>query len=109
MSEIIATEAAVEVKLTREQKLKARYDVLVARIQKDTEAANEVAAELNGLAALAAVSVGSNVLVTLGRAETTRVVEGVVVGVKEEEDGAKLFKVQYGTGFAAEIALPKAE
>src|SRR5574337_2203539 len=94
MSEIIATEAAVEVKLTREQKLKARYDVLVARIQKDTEAANEVAAELNGLAALTAVTVGSNVLLTLGRAETARVVEGVVVGVKEEEDGGKLFKVQ---------------
>ncbi len=98
----VATET---VKLTREQKLRQKYDVLVQRIQKDTEAAQEIAQELNSVAALASVAVGTTVIVKLGRAETTREVVGVVIGVKEEEDGAKLFKVQYGVGFDADIAV----
>ena len=102
--------AVVEaVKLTREQKLRAKYDLLVARIAKDTETASEVAAEINSIAALAAIGVGSAVVIKLGRKfseekDTTRFVEGVVIGVKEEEDGSKLFKVQHGTGFDADIA-----
>lgn len=101
--------AAENVKLTREHKLRAKYDLLVARIAKDTETAGEVAAEINSIAALAAIGVGSAVVVKLGRKfseekDTTRFVEGVVIGVKEEEDGSKLFKVQHGTGFEADIA-----
>lgn len=110
MSENQTNVAAVEtVKLTREQKLRAKYDLLVTRIAKDTETAGEVAAEINSIAALAAICVGSAVVVKLGRKfseekDTTRFVAGVVVGVKEEEDGSKLFKVQHGVGFEADIA-----
>lgn len=102
------TVAAEAVKLTREQKLRAKLEVLNARILKDTETANEVAAEINSIAALAAIGVGSNVVVKLGRKfadkDTTRFENAVVVGVKEEEDGSKLFKVSYGVGFDADIA-----
>ena len=97
------------VKLTREQKLRAKYDLLVARIAKDTDAVSEVVAEINSIAALAAITVGSAVIVKLGRKfseekDTTRFVKGVIVGVKEDEDGSKLFKVQHGEGFDADIA-----
>ena len=104
-----AVESVETVKLTREEKLQAKYNSLIARINSDTEKANEIAAELNSIAALASVGVGSSVVVKLGRKfadkDTTRFVPGVVIGVKEDEDGAKLFKVQYGEGFDADIAV----
>ena len=109
MSESQVAVAAEAVKLTREQKLRAKYDMLVVRIAKDTESAGEVAAEINSIAALAAIGVGSAVIVKLGRKfseekDTTRFVPGLIIGVKEEEDGSKLFKVQHGVGFDADIA-----
>lgn len=102
-------ETAEVVTLTREQKLQQKYEMLVKRIAADTEKANEIVAELNSAAALAAVDVDSEVIVKLGRKfkdnDTTRYVNAVVKGVKVEEDGTKLYKVQYGTGFDAEIAV----
>lgn len=104
-----AANTAPEVKLTREQKLVAKLNVLAGRINKDTESYNEIKAELDNIAALAAIAVGSVVIVKLGRKfadkDTTRFEQGVVVGVKEEEDGSKLYKVQYGEGFDADIAV----
>lgn len=95
--------------LTREQKLRAKYDTIVARIQKDTEAAAELASEINNIAFISSTTVGSAVVVKLGRKfadkDTTRYEAAVVLGVKEEEDGSKQFKVSYGIGFDAEIAV----
>lgn len=109
MNEINTAEAIETVKLTREEKLRAKYNTLVARIQKDTESAQELAQEINNIAALAAITVGSAVTIKLGRKfadkDTTRFEQGVVVGVKEEEDGSKLYKVSYGVGFDADIAV----
>lgn len=114
MSEInntnaVETTAQVAVKLTREQKLAAKLETLRKRIEKDTADYNELAAELNNIAALAAIGVGSAVVVKLGRKfadkDTTRFENGVVIGVKEEEDGSKLYKVSYGVGFDADIAV----
>lgn len=109
MTKTTNTVAVETVKLTREEKLQAKYTSLIARINADTEKANEIVAELNSIAALASIAVGSAVVVKLGRKfadkDTTRFENGVVVGVKEEEDGTKLFKVQYGTGFDADIAV----
>ena len=111
MNDTVQTQESNEaaVVLTREQKLQAKYETLVKRIAADTEKANEIAAELNSAAALAAVGAGSIIIVKLGRKfadkDTTRFVEATVVAVKVEEDGTKLYKVQYGTGFDAEIAV----
>ena len=95
-------------KLTREEKLTAKLNALAARINADTEKYNDLKAELDSIAALAAITVGSAVVVKLGRKfadkDTTRFENAVVVGVKEDEDGSKLYKVQYGEGFDAEIA-----
>jgi len=94
--------------LTREQKLRAKYDTIVARITKDNEAALAIAEEIASIAALAAIDVGSAVVIKLGRKfadkDTTRFENATVIGVKEEEDGSKLFKVQHGVGFEADIA-----
>lgn len=96
------------VTLTREQKLVAKIDTLKARITADTVKVNELVSEYNNIAALAAIGVGSSVLVKLGRKfadkDTTRFENAVVVGVKEEEDGSKLYKVSYGSGFDADLA-----
>ena len=111
MSEINnANTVAVEtVKLTREQKIAAKLDVLKKRIEKDTADFTELAAELNNIAALAAIGEGSAVVVKLGRKfadkDTTRFEPAVVIGVKEEEDGSKLYKVSYGVGFEADVAV----
>lgn len=109
MSETNTTVTAEAVKLTREQKLVAKLNTLAARINKDTEAYNDAKAELDSIAALAAVGAGSKVQVKLGRKfadkDTTRVVDAVVLAVKEDEDGSKQYKVQYGEGFDAEIAV----
>lgn len=109
MSENTNTAAVETVKLTREQKLAAKLEALRARIQKDTDTYNELAAELNNIAALAAIGVGSEVIVKLGRKfadkDTTRYEPGIVVGVREDEDGSKQYKVQYGTGFDADITV----
>ena len=103
------TVAVETVKLTREEKLVAKLNQLVARINADTEKYNEVKAELDNIAALAAIGQGSAVVVKLGRKfadkDTTRFEQGVVIGVKEEDDGSKLYKVSYGTGFDADIAV----
>ena len=104
------TNVVVEtVKLTREEKLVAKLNQLAARINSDTEKYNEVKAELDNIAALAAIGQGSAVIVKLGRKfadkDTTRFVNGVVIGVKEEEDGSKLYKVSHGVGFEADIAV----
>ena len=103
------TVAVETVKLTREEKLVAKLNQLAARINADTEKYNEVKAELDNIAALAAIGQGSEVVVKLGRKfadkDTTRYVNGVVIGVKEEDDGSKLYKVSYGKGFDADIAV----
>ena len=103
------TVAVETVKLTREEKLVAKLNQLAARINADTEKYNEVKAELDNIAALAAIGQGSEVVVKLGRKfadkDTTRYVNGVVIGVKEEEDGSKLYKVSHGVGFEADIAV----
>lgn len=109
MSETNNAQVVETVKLTREQKLAAKLESLRARITADTEKYNELAAELNSIAALAAVAAGSDVIVKLGRKfadkDTTRYAPGVVLAVKEDEDGTKLYKVQYGQGFDAEIVV----
>lgn len=110
INSVVAESVVAAVKLTRTQKLQAKVELLTKRIAADTETLAEASAELNGVTALAAVTIGSEVVVKIGRKfadrDTTRFVPGVVLGVKEdEESGAKSYKVQYGDGFDAEITV----
>jgi len=102
------TNAAPEVtkpKLTRVEKLQARAVLLQKRIAEDTLEYNEIANELNNLAALANLAAGTTVTIRIGRADTAREVVGLIAGVKDEEDGSKKYKVTYGSGFDADIVV----
>jgi hypothetical protein len=104
MSEV---NTAPAVKLTRAEKLAKQAETLRARIVADTEKYNEVVAELTSIERLANVGVGQLVKIKLGRKfadkDTTRVVDAIIVGVRETEDGEKQYKAQHGIGFDAEI------
>ena len=101
------TAAPEAVKLTRREKLLAQYNAAFAKHAELAAKLQELAAEINSIAALAAVTVGSTVVVTVGRGVEAWDVEANVIGVREEEDGSKTYKVTYGTGFDADIAVVK--
>lgn len=97
--------ATVEVKLTREQKILQKMEMLKKRITSDSETFNELNAELENITRLAELAPGQQVKISQGRAETRREVVGTVVGIKEDDDGAKKYKVQIGSGFDADFAV----
>ena len=101
------TTAAPEVKLTRREKLLAQYNAAFTKHAELAAKLQELASEINSIDALAAVTVGSVVVVTVGRGDEAKEVEATVVGVREEEDGSKTYKVTYGSGFDADIAVVK--
>ena len=102
------TAAAPEaVKLTRREKLLAQYNAAFAKHAELAAKLQELAAEINSIDALAAVTVGSVVIVTVGRGDDAKEVDASVIGVREEEDGSKTYKVTYGSGFDADIAVVK--
>ena len=101
------TTAAPEVKLTRREKLLAQYNTAYAKLDELAAKLQELTAEINSIDALAAVTVGSMVVVTVGRGDEAKEVEANVIGVREEEDGSKTYKVTYGSGFDADIAVVK--
>lgn len=102
-----AAPEATKVVLTREEKLRAEYEKLTVRIKADTEKADGIVAELQEIAALAAVDVNSVVVVTVGKGDAAKEVEATVIGVRIEEDGSKTYKVTYGSGFDADVAVVK--
>ena len=102
------TAAAPEaVKLTRREKLLAQYNAAFAKHAELAAKLSELASEINSIDALAAVHVGSVVIVTVGRGDDAKEVDASVIGVREEEDGSKTYKVTYGSGFDADIAVVK--
>lgn len=92
-------------KQTRKEKLFAKLDVLAKRITADTENYNKLKAEYEMIDSLDNISVGTAVTIKQGRAETTREVTGIVIAIKHEDDGSAKYKVQYGEGFDADIAV----
>lgn len=97
--------AAPEVKLTRREKLLNRYNKAFTKHAELSQELQELAAEINAIDLLASVNVGHEVYITVGRKEEAKEVKGVVIGVKEDEDGSKTYKVAYGSGFDSDIAV----
>ena len=99
------TETKVRVKKTLPEKIEA----LEKRIADDSEKLAELIAERDNADRFSGVVAGTHVTIKLGRKfkdkDTTRVVPGVVVAVKEDDDGDKLLKVQIGDGFDAEYVV----
>lgn len=102
-----STAEATEVKLTPREKLCAKYEKLVLKAQEIAADINEIVQSIKDIDAIASIAVGTAVIITTGKGETLAEVEAVVVGVKEDEDGSKVYKVQYGVGFDADIAVVK--
>ncbi len=94
--------------LTRREKLLEAYNKKFAAVKKLNEEITELVSEINSIDLLASVTVGSAVVISVGKGEAAKSVDGVVIGVRDEEDGSKTYKVQYGTGFDADIAVVKA-
>lgn len=101
------TAAPEAVKLTRREKLLAQYNAAFAKHAELAAKLQELAAEINSIDAMAAVTLGSVVIMTVGRGDAAKEVEASVIGVREEEDGSKTYKVTYGSGFDADIAVVK--
>ena len=102
------TAAPEAVKLTRREKLLAQYNAAFAKHAELAAKMQELAAEIDSIDALAAaVHVGTVVIVTVGRGDDAKEVDASVIGVREEEDGSKTYKVTYGSGFDADISVVK--
>lgn len=82
-------------------KAKEAYDKLTASL-------TELVAEINAIDTLANITVGSTVVIQRGKGETRKAVTGIVIGIKDDDDGSKLYKVSYGEGFDADVAIVKA-
>lgn len=111
---LIAAQASVDT-------LKTKYDAAIAKVA-------NLQAKLDNFDALAALTTGSPVLVSVGRGENKIIVEGVITAVKpgevsvneetgEETVGERLFKVKYsrtgddfdaefGTFYEGKVGLP---
>ena len=104
-----AVAAVTEVRQRVKKTLAEKIEALELRIESDTAKLAEFIAERDNAERLAGVGAGTHVTVKLGRKfkekDTTRVVPGIVVAVKEDDDGDKLLKVQVGDGFDAEYVI----
>lgn len=101
--------AVTEVKTRAKKTLPEKIEALQLRIENDTAKLEELIAERDNAERLSGVGAGTHVSIKLGRKfkdkDTTRIVAGVVVAVKEDDDGDKLLKVQVGDGFDAEYVV----
>ena len=104
-----AVAAVTEVKQRVKKTIAEKIEALEKRVENDTAKLEELIAERDNAERLAGVGAGTHVTVKLGRKfkdkDTTRVVPGIVVAVKEDDDGDKLLKVQVGDGFDAEYVI----
>lgn len=103
-----ADTAADKPKLSRRERLVQKYERDTKRLQELQISVQELYSEIKSIDDLANVDVGTAVLVTVGRAETTRQEPGTVLAVREDDDGTKLYKVQYGAGFDTDITVVRA-
>lgn len=106
-AEAVAATPSPDAKVRAKKTLAERIEALEKRIEADTAKLEELTFERDNAERLASVGNGSVVAVKLGRKfkdkDTTRVVQGVVIATKEEDDGSKLLKVQVGEGFDVEF------
>ncbi len=92
-------------KLSRKERLTLLVATCEATLTKTQAKLAEAQAELSGIVLLENVAEGANLIVRVGRGENAKEVGAVVLGVKEEDDGVKKYRVQYGTGFDADLAV----
>lgn len=101
--------AAVEVTPKTEREiLVEKYNKLFAQRNSIDEKLAKIVEEVNGIDRLEALTVGVRVIVKIGKGETSKDVEGEIIGEQVLEDGTKQFKVAYGSGMDADVTVKKA-
>lgn len=100
-----AEQAAPAAPLTRAEKYAKTIATLEARIAADTAKLAEVKLEAETATKLSGVTTNSVIVAKLGRAESTREVLARVVGVKEEDSGARKFKILFGEGIDTDTVI----
>jgi hypothetical protein len=90
---------------SRKDKLAERIATLTKRISADTVALADAQAQFDSVDRLSNIAEGSQVTIRIGRAETSKEVQGVITGIKEEDNGSRRFKVYYGSGFDADTVV----
>lgn len=90
---------------TRKEKLSDRIEVLEKRIASDNAELAEKKLQLESVDRLASVAAGSNVIIRIGRAETSREVSATIMGVKTTDGGDIRYKASFGEGFDAEVVI----
>ncbi len=106
MSEITTPE--VKPTLTRAQKQANQVELLEKRIAADTAKLQEVKLDIETAARLDGVGEGSAIVARIGRADTSKEVAARVLGVKEDENGSRRYKIAFGSGFDADAAIIQA-
>lgn len=91
--------------LTPRERLAQQIETTAARIAKDSATLEELTARIEIIDTLDNITDGFIVEVKLGRADTTRVITGVVVGVNKEDAKNVKYKVYSGAGFDAEVVI----
>jgi hypothetical protein len=95
----------VKVVLTRAEKQAKLVKVLTDRIAADTAKLAELRNEVETSARLDGVGEGSAVVARIGRGETSKEVSARVLGVKEDENGSRRYKIAFGSGFDADTVI----
>lgn len=100
-----AAPAEAKPTLTPAQKRAARVEVLTKRIADDTAALAALKQEIETAERLASVTTGTAIIAKVGRAETAREVAARVLGVKDDDNGSRRYKITFGEGFDADTVI----
>lgn len=103
-----AAAPAAEPKLTPRDRLMVQYNKLAAKAADLSAEITKIVDRIAEIDALDSIDVGTAVLITVGKGEESQELPATVIAVKADEDGSKVYKVQYGTGFDADITVVRA-
>ena len=105
---VVAAPEAAKPTLTRAQKQAAQVEVLEKRIAADTAKLAEVKLDIETASRLDGVVAGSAIIARIGRADTSKEVAARVLGIKEDDNGSRRYKLAFGEGFEADAAIIQA-
>lgn len=92
-------------KLSHREKLMKKFEEKKALYTKLATDLQELAAEIQAIDAAASIEVGTTVYINVGKGETRKEVEAKVIGIREDEETGKQYKVAYGSGFDADVKV----
>ena len=92
-------------KLSHREKLLKKFEEKKALYEKLAADLQDIAAEVQAIDAAESIGVDSVVYISIGKGDTRKEVAARVIGVREDEENGKQYKVQYGEGFDADVKI----